>query len=189
MDESLVFSQFPILVTERLVLRELREDDLAESHRIFSDPEAMRYVGKPPHTSLAETQLFLSRNQQLFPARSGVRWAITLAGDDRLIGSCGHWRLMKEHHRSEIGYDLLPEHWGKGIMTEALRAVLHFGFSRMGLHSTEAQIEPDNLRSRRVLEKLGFQRDGLIRENYFANGRYTDTEIFTLLAREFYGEE
>lgn len=177
--------EFPTLETERLVLRELREDDLAQAHRLFSDSEVMRYVGKQPHASLLETQDSIRRNRDLFRSRQGISWALTRRGADQFIGSCGHWRLLKPHFRTEIGYDLLPEHWGLGLMTEALVAILGFGFTRMGLHSVEAQIDPPNLRSRRVLERLGFQQDGLLRENYFFAGRFTDTAVFTLLRREF----
>lgn len=176
--------EFPVLHTERLVLRELREEDAAAAFRMFSDPEVMRYVGKAVNVDLAETLNFLRANRDQYPARTGVRWAITLRGDDQLIGSCGHWRLMKEHHRSEIGYDLLQSHWGRGIMAEALHAILAFGFTRLGLHSVEAQIDPANRRSQQVLERVGFQKDGLLRENFYYAGRYLDTAVFTLLAAE-----
>lgn len=185
MDEPRVFAVFPILKTPRLVLRELRDDDVMEAHRIFSDEEAVRYLGRLPHTELEKTREYLERNRAQFPNREGIRWAITLAGQDRFIGSCGHWRLIKEHHRSEIGYDLLRQYWGQGIMAEALRAILRFGFEEMELHATEAQIDPENLRSQKVLERLGFRQDGLIRENYFALGKFLDTAIFTLLRREY----
>lgn len=190
MDEIPVFGRpFPRLETRRLVLRELREADVDDAFEMFSNPEVMRYIGRPVHKSLDDTRRILERNWAQFPQREGVHWAITLSGKDRLIGSCGHWRLMKEHKRAELGYDLLPAYWGQGIMSEALQAILRFGFTQMGLHSTEAQIDPANLRSRRVLERAGFRQDGLIRENYYSEGRFLDTAIFTLLGREFLGRE
>jgi ribosomal-protein-alanine N-acetyltransferase len=185
MDDLRVFAKFPTLTTERLVLRELREEDLEAGFRMFSNPEVMRYIGKPLHKSIEEAREFLERNRSQFALRDGVRWAITRRGDDTMIGTCGHWRLMKEHHRAEIGYDLDAQYWGKGYMTEALRAILHFGFVEMELHSAEAQIDPDNQRSRNVLLRLGFRCDGRIRENFYFDGRYTDTDIFTLLGRDF----
>lgn len=183
------FERFPILQTERLIMRELRDEDVAPAHRMFTDPEVMRYIGRFPHSSIEQTRQKLSSNQRLFPEQGGVRWAITLRERDAFIGSCGHWRLMKEHRRSEIGYDLLPEYWGKGIMTEALRAALRFGFVSLQLHSTEAQIDPENQRSRQVLERLGFRQDGLLRENFYFAGRYSDTACFTLLGREFLAQD
>jgi [ribosomal protein S5]-alanine N-acetyltransferase len=186
MNDDRVFAKFPVLQTERLLLRELRsDDDLAPYFAMFSSPEVMRYIGRPVHKDIEESREFLERNRIQFAHRTGIRWAITLRGDDRMIGSVGHWRLMKEHNRAEIGYDLHESHWGKGLMPEALRAVLRFGFVEMELHSTEAQIDPDNQRSRRVLERLGFRSDGRIRENFLYDGRYIDSEVFTLLDREF----
>lgn len=179
------FARFPTLETERLILRELRDEDLVAAHRMLSDPEVMRYVGKAPHRELSETQAFLTKNRDVFRDRTGVRWAITHRGSGAFIGSCGHWRLIKEHRRSEIGYDLSREHWGQGLMQEALTAVLRFGFTRLDLHSAEAQIDPANDRSRRVLERLGFRQDGLLRENFYFAGQFTDTGVFTLLRREF----
>jgi ribosomal-protein-alanine N-acetyltransferase len=175
---------FPVLHTERLTLRELREGDVPAAFPLFSDPEAMRYIGKPPHATSDETLAFVERNQRLFPAQEGVGWAMCLRGSDRFIGYAGHWRLMKPHLRSEIGYQMLPEHWGKGLMTEALRAILRFGFEQMGLNSVEAQIDPANTRSRRTLERLGFSQDGLLRESYYFAGEFTDTAVYTLLRRE-----
>lgn len=176
--------EFPVLHTERLVLRELRDDDVPAVFAVFSDPEVVRYAGKAPHKDLAESRALLARNRDLFPAREGLRWAITLRGDDRLVGSCGHWRLMKEHRRSEIGYDLRRDRWGQGIMSEALDAMLAFGFQRLGLNSVEAHVDPDNRRSRRALERLGFQLDGVLRENFYDGEVFTDSAIYTLLARE-----
>lgn len=187
MDEARVFGEFPLLSTARLRLRELRPKDAPAANALFSDPQVMRYVGRPVHKSQEDTIRSIEGNRVKFPNKEGVHWALTLHQDDRFIGSCCYWHLMKEHHRAEIGYDLLPLYWGQGLMCEALTAVLRYGFEVMELHSTEAQIDPDNLRSRRVLERLGFRQDGLIRENYFFEGRYTDTAIFTLLRREFLG--
>jgi ribosomal-protein-alanine N-acetyltransferase len=177
--------EFPTLQTARLTLRELRDEDAPAAFPLYSDPEATRFVGKPPHASLDETLELLRRNQHLHPAGAGVAWGLCLRGEDRFIGYAGHWRLMKQHHRSEIGYMLLPEHWGVGLMNEALRAILSFGFDRMGLNSVEAQTDPANTRSQRTLELLGFRQDGLLRESYYFAGEYTDTAVFTLLRREF----
>lgn len=195
------FATFPILHTERLTLRELRPDeDTAAAFLLYSDVEVTRYMGKAPHTDPAQTREYLDRNAQLFPEREGFKWAITLNAQEagatgasradpalvgRFIGSCGHWRLMKEHLRSEIGYDLLPACWGRGYMAEALRAVLRFGFEELGLHSVEAQIDPDNAPSRRVLERAGFRQEGLQRENFRFAGRFSDTGLYALLGREF----
>jgi ribosomal-protein-alanine N-acetyltransferase len=170
-----------VLETERLILREIRPDDVEDVFRIYSDPQVIRYWGSAPLIAIDEARRKIQGIIDAFREREGVRWAFTLKGDDRLIGSGGHWRLLKQHQRSEIGYELAPEYWGQGLVAEAFGAILRFGFERMGLHSVEAQIDPANRASRRVLEKLGFVQEGYFRENYYFDGVFTDTAIFSLL--------
>lgn len=188
MDLSAAFAVFPVLETERFVLREITPEDAPELFRIYGDPEVMRYFGSPPIATLEEARQRVERTRVAFRNGEGIRWAITRRGSPQMIGSCGHWRLVKPHFRSEIGYDLLPEAWGQGVMPEAVAAILQFGFERMGLHSVEAQIHPDNRGSRRVLEKLGFVQEGYFRESYYENGVFTDAAVFSLLGREWAGK-
>ena len=116
-------------------------------------------------------------------------WFVRLAQSQGGVGpvAAGFWRIDKDHFRAEIGYDLAPERWGRGIMPEALRPILGFGFATLGLHSVEANIDPANGGSRRVLEKLGFAQEGYFRENYYLpdEDRFTDTATFSLLAGDW----
>jgi len=183
-----IFDDFPVLQTERLMLREITSADAEDMFRIYADPEVMRYWGSPPMRSIDEAHRKIDGIAVAFREHAGIRWAITRRDSARLIGSCGHWRLVREHARSEIGYDLALEHWGQGIMTEAVGAILGCGFERMGLHSVEAQIDPANHGSRRVLEKLGFVQEGYFRESYFFDGVFTDTAVFSLLKKDWIGD-
>jgi ribosomal-protein-alanine N-acetyltransferase len=180
-----VFDIFPVLETERLILREITLDDAEDMFRIFADPEVIRFWGAAPMRSIEEAHGKIAGITTAFREKFGMRWAITRRDSNRLIGSCGHWRLIKQHMRSEIGYDLAPEQWGQGIMPEAVGAILRFGFERMRLHSVEAQIEPNNQGSRRVLEKLGFVQEGYFRENFYFDGEFTDTAVFSLLKADW----
>jgi len=134
--------------------------------------------------SPAEAAQRVQRILAAFQEHEGVRWAIANRADGHLIGTAGFWRLIKPHFRAEIGYELAPEWWGQGVMAEALAAMLGFGFAHMGLHSVEAQIHPDNVGSRRVLEKLGFVQEGYLRENFYdpVEAQFTDTAVFGLLS-------
>ena len=98
-----------------------------------------------------------------------------------MIGMAGLWRIMKEHHRAEIGYTLLPELWNKGLMSEVLKKIIHFGFYEINLHSIEANINPENLASKKVLEKAGFKQEAYFRQNYFYNGQFLDSAIYSLI--------
>jgi RimJ/RimL family protein N-acetyltransferase len=187
LDLTTTFASFPMLETERFVLRAVAPDDADDIFRIMADPRVTRYFGTPPMESIDEAVRRVEAIRSAFEQQEGVRWAIARREDGRFIGSCGFWRLIKPHFRAEIGYELAPEFWGQGVMPEAAGAALAFGFSIMGLHSVEAQIHPENAGSRRVLEKLGFVQEGYFRENYYepADGRFTDTAVFSLLQADW----
>jgi ribosomal-protein-alanine N-acetyltransferase len=183
LDLSAAFAAFPVLKTERLLLREIAPDDAAALFQLMADPQVTRYYGVAPAASPEEAAERIARIRQRFVEQEGVRWAITSRESGELIGSCGFWRLVKPHFRAEIGYELAPAWWGRGLIPEAVAAALTFGFARMGLHSVEATIHPANAGSRRVLEKLCFAQEGYFRESYYDSreGRFTDAAVFSLL--------
>ena len=187
LDVSAAFAAFPVLETERLVLRAMTADDSAAIYRIMSDTRVTRYFGRAPMADPAEAVERIAGIQAAFADQSGVRWAITPRQGGAMIGSGGFWRIDKRHFRAEIGYELDPQHWGQGLIPEALQAMLGFGFTKMGLHSIEANIDPANVGSRRVLEKLGFVQEGYFRENYWVydEDRFSDTAAFSLLASDW----
>ncbi|MBC8074548.1 MAG: GNAT family N-acetyltransferase [Chloroflexales bacterium] len=189
LDLTAAFAAFPVLETERLVLRAVTPDDANAMFRIMSDPRVVRYFGVPPMKAPQEATERIANMLASFAEQSGVRWAITRRGSTELLGTCGFWRLIKPHFRAEIGYELAPKAWGQGIIPEAAGAALAFGFTTMGLHSVEAQIDPANSGSRRVLEKLGFVQEGYFRENYYQadEARFTDTAVFSLLRAAWMG--
>lgn len=112
----------------------------------------------------------------------GITWAITLKEDTKLIGTICFWNIQKEHYRAEIGYVLHPDFQRKGIMQEAIAEVIKFGFQVMKLHSIEANTNPNNTSSIRLLERNKFIREGYFRENYFYNGKFYDSVVYALLA-------
>ncbi|EYF03747.1 GNAT family N-acetyltransferase [Chondromyces apiculatus] len=180
----LSFDPFPVLETPRLLLRALTPDDVEVFHALESDPEVVRYFGRDPLNLEGCKERLEIIATGIREVRS-IRWALTLRDTGEMIGSLGFWRWNKEHHWAEIGYELATRHWNKGYMSEAFGPVLHHGFEHMGLHRIEAQLDAQNLASARVLEKAGFTREALLRENWFHNGRYTDTPVYGLLRREF----
>ena len=174
-----VFNSFPVIETKRLILRQFTVNDIIDFYNIYSDPLAMKYFGKLPYTMQEEAEITVVNIIDAFRNNEGIRWAITLKPSDKLIGSGGFWKLIKSHFRAEIGYDLLPEYWQKGIMTEAISAMNDFAFNEMNLHSIEANVDPENTGSVKLLEKCGFIREGYFKENYFFNGQFLDTLTFS----------
>ncbi len=172
---------FPTLTTERLVLRELVAEDADVLFPILSDPIAMRYWATVPHRSIQDTARLIEEARGAFRNRTGVEWAITLRGNDRAIGKLCHHHWLHNHRRSQLGYILRRDLWKQGLMNEALRAIIDYGFAKMNLHSIEAQLDPRNAGSARTLELLGFVREGHLKENFILDGELCDTWIYSLL--------
>jgi ribosomal-protein-alanine N-acetyltransferase len=187
LDLSQAWREFPVLETERLTLRALRPEDAPDHFALWSDPVVMAAHGAPPYTETAQSEDLIRRYARDFSLHEAIRWAVTLRGHDRLIGTCGYHHLSREHHRSEIGYELVPAHWRQGIMAEALRAVLRHGFRDMRLHRIEAVIDPKNNASAGLLRRLGFKYEACLRERFHDNGRFSDDWYFSQLAHEFRG--
>ena len=119
--------------------------------------------------------------------RTHNRWGIVQRADSRLIGTCGYHKWEKAYFRAEIGYDLSPDCWGQGYMTEALRAVMRHGFERMGLNRIDALVYIKNDRSIQLLQRLGFKQEGLLRDYICLDGIFFDHFLFALLRREWEG--
>lgn len=177
---------FPVLQTKRFTLRAITEDDADAIFAIMRDPQVMHYYGLPMR-SREEAVRRVNSFCTAFQEQNSVYWAITekISGD--FIGSGGFWRILKPHFRAELSYELEPAWWNRGVVTEAARVILQFGFATMGLHSVEAGIHPDNVGSRRVLEKLGFMQEGYFREKYFDTARsaFIDAAVFSLLRTDW----
>ena len=176
------FSPFPVLQTERMLLRRLTKADSEQMLILRSDDRVMQYIEREKTTSLHDAEAFIDRINIFGDSNESIMWAIALKDSPQeMIGTICFWRLQPENHRAEVGYVLHPDHWNKGIMYEALLAVIGYGFDSMNLHSIEAHINPGNLASARLLEKAGFIREGYYRENIFFGGRFLDTAAYSLL--------
>lgn len=176
------FSPFPEIKTERLLLRRMTTNDAKEILFLRSSKEVMKYIDREITKSEKEAQLFINKIDASLNSNNGIMWGITLKEQPRrLIGNIGYWRLVKEHYRAEVGYMLHPSFWKKGIMREALLSVIDFGFDKMNLHSIEANINPGNAASARLLKSTGFIKEAYFKEDYFFNGTFHDTIIYSRL--------
>ena len=160
---ELNFSPFPEITTERLLLRRMTKQDAGEIFFLRSNEDVMKYIDRPRAVSIQDAEDFLDLINKSLDANDGITWGITMKENPgKLIGTIGYWRMKKEHYRAEIGYMLNPAFWKKGIMKEAILAVLDFGFNTMHLHSIEANINADNVASAGVLEATGFIKEARI---------------------------
>jgi len=177
---------YPRLETARLVLRALRLEDADFVFREWGDSVVTYYMwDEDPLQSREQAEEMLQPLQTPETMPHFKWWGIELKAEGRLIGTCGYCKWDKQHRRAEIGYDLWPDFWGQGLMPEALRALLRYGFQEMALNRVEATTHTENRRSQRVLEQLGFQREGILREYYCRDGAYTDQVAFSLLRKDW----
>ncbi len=172
------------LDTPRLRLRAFHMDDAPALFTMRNDERVMRHLARPRATTQADAEKLIDSIQKDLMEENGISWAIQLRGDRTLIGTIGFYRLKKEHHGGEVGYILHPDHWGKGLMGEALDAVVEHGFRVIGFHRIEADTDPLNEASNRLLERHGFTCEAHLRENVLWKGRWLDTYLWSRLANE-----
>ena len=174
------------LLTRRLLLREFTQDDWPDLHTIESDPEVARYQSFEPRTR-ADAHAYVQgvlAEARLQPRRT-YDLAVVLRASNRMIGRCGLHLTNVELREGMVWYTLLRALWGQGYTPEALRSLVDFGFSELKLHRVWAECDPLNRASYRVLEKLGMQREGHLRENAWIKGAWTDSFIYAILDREW----
>ena len=147
---------FPRLETGRLILRQISADDRDGIFRNFSDPEVAKWFFEEPYSRMEQVDEIIRAFSQEFEQGEGITWAMVLKGNDEFVGTCGYGEV-EVGSRGEIGFDLAKEHWGQGLMSEALGAIVAYGFEVLGLDRVEAHTYSANARAIRLLERLGFQ--------------------------------
>lgn len=175
----------PTMATQRLALRWLTEDDVPALFSVFSHPEVMRYWSTPPMKDPSEARALLDRIHEAFRQKTLFEWGVVLGKEDRVIGTCTLFHLDEQNRRAEIGYALARECWGQGLMSEALTTLLEYAFSTLDLHRIEADVDPRNEPSVRILERLGFEREGLFRERWLVAGERQDSLMLGLLRQDW----
>ena len=177
----------PTLDARRVRLRWLVADDVDALFAVFSDREMMRFWSTPAFRERAEAEALLARIQQQFSEKIGFQWGVERKDDGRILGTCTLFHVDSRNMRAELGYALASAYWKNGYMREALSALLDFAFGPMKLRRLEADVDPRNASSLRILQKLGFSREGLLRERWNVDGEIQDTAFLGLLAREWRG--
>ena len=180
--------QLPELRTPRLVLRWLADADVPDLFRLYSDPQVMRYWGSTMGEP-AEVQAMLTRVRKGIAEGSCYEWGLARLDDDRVIGRFTFWSVHADSRRAEIGFAMARDAWGQGYMSEAATAALECAFGdgpeQLGLMRIEADVDPRNGASLRMLEGLGFQREGLARERWRVGGEVQDSVMLGLLRRDW----
>ena len=178
-------STFPNLETNRLILRKLADEDTRFIFHHFSDPQVTQFLmDEPPVEKIEEAKAIVDfyRNPE---SRRCNRWVIFRKADLRPVGTCGFHKWDQAHLRAEIGYDLAPDCWGQGFMTETLHTIIRHGFERMKLHRIDALVYVENFRSIAVLQKMGFKQEGILRDYFHLGDAFYDHLFFGLLHQDW----
>lgn len=170
-------TDFPTIKSERLLLRQFVDSDLEKVFKGLSHPDIIKFYGVSYHT------LEAAKEQMIFFAdletnETGIWWAVCSLDNKTFYGAGGLNSLSKEHKKAEIGFWLLPDFWGKGIMTEAMPVICNYGFDNLGLHRIEGLVESENRNCKNAMAKLDFQYEGTMRECEIKNGKYISLDIY-----------
>lgn len=172
---------FPILETERLILRELVEGDALNILKCFSNPEVLRYYGQTPLTNTDQVKQIIRNFSKNFDEKRGIKWGIELKGKDGIIGTIGLQEWFHEHKRAELSYALFPNEWGNGYATEAVSKVISYGFKELDLTRIGAIVFIENKASNKLLTNLGFKKEGILRNYMYQNDVSFDTNLYSLI--------
>jgi [ribosomal protein S5]-alanine N-acetyltransferase len=180
------FPTFPLLTTRRIRLREIVPTDAPDVFAFRRDPEEQRY-NDPPLAHPDEADALIERLAREYREHGAVRWGLAL-DDDVVVGLFGFNSWDTTNRRASIGYDLKRSLWGRGLATEAMRSILRFGFEEMELNRVEAHTDAANVRSIRMLRRLGFWREGTFHDHFLEDGQFHDVALFALLRQDHVGQ-
>ncbi len=179
---------FPVLTTPRLVLREMSFDDHEDIFTMFSNEAVTTYLDIATMERPIEAMFFIKIMKERFEKGRGIRWVITLRHSQQVLGTCGynHWGYPVQNYRGEIGYDMAQDYWGQGFMGEALDSIIGYGFMVRNLNRIEALVLPENTRSIHLLQRLGFYREGTLRQYAWFKAKFWDVLSFSLLRQDWH---
>lgn len=184
-----LFISLPTLETERLILRKILYSDKEAIYNYAKNPNVAEHLLWNAHQSTFDTIVFLNLIYDAYNKNEAAPWGIQLKDSDYMVGTVGFVSWDKEKKEAEIGYALTEELWNKGIVTEAVNKVLEFGFEIMKLDKILSQCNPENVGSFKVLEKTGFNFDGIIEEKLLVKGKYEDMKMFSLDRQNYLNNE
>lgn len=175
-----MLDKFPTLHTHRLDLIEIKQEHLGDIFKLFGDSRVTQFYNIVTLNNESEAQKFIDWFKIRFTDKLGIRWGISLKGNSSIIGTVGFNNFTKQH-RANIGYDLQADFWNAGIATEALKEVIKFGFNQLDINRIEAEVMQGNIISEKLLTKLGFKNEGLLRQWMYWNEKHFDMNMYSLL--------
>ena len=179
------YTYMPELTTPRLRLRKLTMRDAEDIYRYGRDPEVARHVLWDAYRSIGEARAYLRYMLRKYRAHEPASWGIELRETGAVVGTIGFMWIQEDNAAAEVGYSLARDQWNKGLMTEALQAVIDYGFGRLNLNRIEAQHETTNPASGAVMRKCGMLHEGTLRGRLYNKGRYVDVQLYAILRQDY----
>lgn len=174
---------FPTLETDRLILREMSKEDAEGIFACFSNEDVTRYYGQETLEKIEQAEKIVDFFSKSYSEKRGIRWGIERKGTKGIIGTIGFNAWLPKHKRAEIGYELHPDYWRNGYTLEAVLKVISYGFEKLDLTRIGAVVFIENKASNNLLEKVGFQKEGVLRDYMYQNGKAYDTYVYSLLRK------
>ncbi|MDF3025844.1 MAG: GCN5-related N-acetyltransferase [Fluviicola sp.] len=178
-----IFDQFPVIQTERLVLRQIQTEDAVEIMKMRQSKRVNQFIARDTLSGIEQAHELVKKTSEAFASKQGIGWAGILRDRSEIIGTCGFNRIDYLNNRAEIGGEMAVDYWGKHIALEAVRAIIAFGFEKMQLHAIEAVVSPENRGAIFLLETLGFEKEAHFKERIYFNGTYSDMAVYTVFSR------
>lgn len=173
----------PSFTTDRLQIKAIEASHALDFHELRSNEEVMKFIERPRTQTLKDAEAMIQKMEEYSITGNGITWGIYLKEQEKLIGTIGLYRIDKENHRTEIGYLLHPDYWHQGIMSEAIQCCIRYTFDQLNFHTLIACINPENENSRKILLKNQFVQEGLFKESIYFEGKFFDTEYYTLFRK------
>jgi len=180
-----IFSLMPVIRTKRLTLRAARMSDAEDLYEYSRDPAVARLVLWDAHTSIHQTRTYIRYLLRQYKSGQPSSFVITMSDTGKAIGTIGFMWIQQDHRSAEVGYSLSRDYWNRGIMTEALRAIIDMGFTKLNLNRIEAMHEVDNPASGKVMQKAGMHYEGRLRQRVYNKGRFADVDLYAILRQDF----
>ena len=174
---------FPTIKTDKFLLRQFVDSDLENVFQGLSHPDIVKYYGVN-YKTLEDTKEQMEFFADLEKNGTGIWWAVCSLDNKTFYGAGGLNSLSKEHKKAEIGFWLLQDHWGQGIMTEIMPIICKYGFDHLGLHRIEGFVETDNMNCKKAMHKLDFNHEGTMKDCEIKNGEFISLDIYAKLKTE-----
>lgn len=185
MNDEKLLHDFPVLETDRLKLRKLTSEDAEDIFEYACDSEVAYFLIWEPHKSVNDSLEFIKFTENEFESNSSIIWGIELKGDNKIIGTIDLRGFTNSHRCGDVGYAISQKCWGHGIVSEAFKALIDFGFGKLNLNRIEAHCEHENTGSWKVMEKAGLQYEGTLREKVFIKNKFRTMNMYSILKSDW----